>query len=260
MPCIVASMAKKKTKTRTKKTGEKPISDALRDAENKTAEKRAALAVERSVCWLRLYATLDEIQVDAAGYFRFGRRVSEAEIDAELKRHPKRYPHGREDAELGLQHLDRFELMSGLSTLWERLPAIGFDQVDESGRKTISDLLRACHDRGFEPERRFAELVAHAMRVVKTVTEIDAGLAQGFEKIPDPSALEVLRQLSKKPGTAKAIAYALVDRPTDADPRKVERAITRLVKIGFELLTIPGHGYALSPSARARLARIDRGT
>ena len=226
-------MAKKKTKTRTKKTGEKPISDALRDAENKTAEKRAALAVERSVCWLRLYATLDEIQVDAAGYFRFGRRVSEAEIDAELKRHPTRYRHGREDAELGLQHLDRFELMSGLST---------------------------CHDRGFEPERRFAELVAHAMRVVKTVTEIDAGLAQGFEKIPDPSALEVLRQLSKKPGTAKAIAYALVDRPTDADPRKVERAITRLVKIGFELLTIPGHGYALSPSARARLARIDRGT
>ena len=249
-------MAKKKT---TKKTRAKPVGDALRDAEKQTAKKRAELAVERSIAWLRLYAKLDEIQVDAEGYFRFGRRVSEAEIDAELKRHPTRYRHGREDAEWGLQHLDRVQLSSGLSTLWERLPAIGFDQVDEPGRRAIGDLLRACHDRDYKPERRFSELVAHAMRVVQTVAEIDAGLARGFEEIPDPFAIDVLRRISKKPGTAKEIARALADRPDLADTRKVERAIKRLQGSGFELVPIPGHGYVLSPSDRARLARIDRG-
>jgi hypothetical protein len=248
-------MAKKTTK----KTGAKPVGDALRDAEKKTAEKRAELAVERSIAWLQLYAKLDEIQVDAEGYFRFGRRVSEAEIDAELKRHPTRYRHGRDDAEWGLQHRDRFELMAGLSTLWERLPAIGFDHVDEPGRGAIRDLLRACHERDYKPERRFSELVAHAMKVVKRVGEIDAGLARGHEKIPDPFAIDVLRQLSKKPGTAKEVAVALAERRDLADPRKVERAIERLKKLGCELRSIPGHGYVISPSDRARLERIDRG-
>lgn len=167
--------------------------------------------------------------------------------------------HGRGDAEWGLQHLDRVALLSGLSTLAARLPAIGRDQVDESGRAAIEELLRACHDRGFQPARPYTELVAHAMRVVRVVIDIDAGLSRGFEEIPDPFAIDVLRQALKKPSTAKEIAQALADRPDLAETRKVERVIERLKKLGFELPTIPGHGYVLSPSDQARLARIDRG-
>jgi hypothetical protein len=257
-------MAKKKTKKTPKSASREAASstsDALRDAETKTAEKRAELAAERSVCWLQLFAKLDEIQADALEYFRFGRRCSDAEIDAELARHPNRYRHGREDAEWGLQHVDRWRLSCDVQKLARRLPAIGFEHVDEPGRKSIGDLLRACQDKSFAPEGGFYELVARAMRVVQTVAAVDAELSRGFEKIPDPLGLEVLGQIEKKPGTAKEIAQALAprDRPDLADTRKVQRAIERLEKIGFELVRIPGHGYALSPSDRARLARIDRG-
>jgi hypothetical protein len=260
-------MAKKKTKKTPKRASRAAASatgDALRDAEKSSAARRAETAVKRSVCWLGLLAKLDEIQVDAREYFKHGPRISEAEIDAELERHPKRYPHGRADVEWGLAHRDRLQLAGDLLHLWKRLPAIGVDKVGATGREAVADLLRALDALGtgegsFEPKRDFSDLVAEAMRLAQTVAGIDAELARGFEEIPDPTALDVLRQLAKVPDSAKGVARALAKRPGDADPRKVERAIDRLKKLGFELPNVAGHGYVLSPSDRGRLARIDRG-
>jgi hypothetical protein len=105
--------------------------------------------------------------------------------------------------------------------LARRLPAIGFEHVDEPGRKSIGDLLRACQEKSFEPEGGFYELVARAMRVVQAVAAVDAELSRGFEKIPDPLGLEVLGQIEKKPGTAKEIAQALA--PRDRPDRPLRR-------------------------------------
>lgn len=254
-------MAKKQTKRTPKRASSEvapSTSDALRDAETKTAEKRAELAAERYVRWLRLYAKLDEIQPDALEYFRYGRRFSDAEIDAEIARHPYRYRHGREDAEWGLQHLDRWYLTLDLSTLASRLPAIGSEIVDESGRKTIDDLLRACQDKSFEPGLRFSELVAHAMRVVQAVMEIDGKRSQGSETVGSEDDRAVLKRLLDKPKTAKEIATELAGGKSHlVDDARVERTIRRLKREhGFELPNIRGSGYFLSPADRARVERM----
>jgi len=246
-------MAKK-----TKKTSGESTQDALRDVEEKTATKRAELAAERTIRWLRLFAKLDEIQVDALEYFRHGRRCSEAEIDAEIARHPNRYKHGREDAEWGLQHRDRWSLALDLSTFARRLPAIGFETVDESGRKTIDELLRACQDKSFEPDRGFYKLVAHAMRVVQAVAEIDAKLSKGSESVPSEDDRDVLKRLLDKPKTAKEIAKEIAGGKLHlVDDARVERTIRRLRREhGFGLPNIRGSGYVLSPADRARVERM----
>ena len=256
MPCIVASMAKKKTKT--KKTRAKPVADALGDAEKKTAEKRAELARARAVCWLQLYATLDEIQVDAREYFRFGLRISDAEIDAEIARHPTRYRHGREDVEWGLNHRHRWGLTHDLDKLARRLPAIGFDRVDAPGRKAVDDLLRACQDKSFEPDGGFSKLVADAMRVAHAVAEIDAKLSKGSESVPSEDDRAVLKELLNAPKTAKEIATKIAGgRRNMVDDARVERTIRRLkLEHGFELPNLRGSGYYLSPADRARVVRM----
>jgi hypothetical protein len=253
-------MAKKKTT----KTGAKPVGDALRAAEKKTAEKRAELAVERTVCWLQLYATLDEIQVDAREYFRFGLRISDAEIDAEIARHPTRYRHGREDVEWGLNHQHRWRLTHDLDKLARRLPAIGFDKVDSPGRKAVDDLLRACQDKSFEPDCGFSKLVADAMRVARAVAEIDAGLAKvgtpSAHRKPSPLEAAILDVLLDADGSLSAKEIASHVQRTlrkSTESTAVNAAMGKLRRdCGFPELYAGDAGFKLTPDQRALAAKI----
>jgi biotin operon repressor len=243
-------MAKKKTKKTPKRASRAAASatgDALRDAEKSNAARRAETAVELSVCWLGLHAKLDEIQVDAREYFKHGPRISEAEIDAELERHPKRYPHGRADVEWGLAHRDRLQLAGDLSRLWNRLPTIGVDKVGATGREAVADLLRALNAPGtgegsFEPKRGFSDLVAEAMRVAQAVAGIDAELARAKRGSPQraPSGVEikVLQVLlaSTRALTGLAISKKIGTNRRPVEDKAVWDAVARLrAECGFEI-------------------------
>jgi hypothetical protein len=258
-------MAKKKTKKTPKRASRAAASatgDALREAGKSSAVRQAQVADEWTVCWLRLLAKLDEIQVDAREYFKHGPRISEAEIDAELERHPKRYPHGRADVEWGLAHRDRLQLAGDLSRLWNRLPAIGVEKVGATGRDAVADLLRALDalrigDRDFEPDRSFSELVAEAMRAATEARDFEAARAQGARKRRKPSPLEaaILKVLLEADGSLSGEELASkVQRK--AKQKTLSKAVLAAIgklraDCGFPGLFASYAGFKLTPDERA---------
>lgn len=232
------------------------LGQSLGDAEKKTAAQRAEIAAARCVRWLHLHARLDEIQVDAGKHIRRGRVFTDIEdLDARLIR----------------EVADQSKFIDDLKALFERVPALGPGAVDDADRKDVLHLmsLLMCgarvHGVRADPGRLPSDIVAGAMRVARIAAEVDGKLARGFEPMPDPFALDVLRRLARQPGrTAKEIAVEIAGDRKNRDERKVERAIGRLRKLGFELFNPSrGGGYLPTAADLARLERIDapgRGT
>lgn len=231
------------------------LGQSLGDAEKKTAAQRAEIAAARCVRWLHLYVRLDEIQVDAGKHIRSVFTDVE-DLDAPLRR----------------RVADRFRFIDDAIALFERVPALGPGAVDDADRKDVLQLVSLLmggarvHGVRADPGRLASDIVAGAMRVARIAAEVDGKLARGFEPMPDPFALDVLRRLARQPGrTAKEIAIEIAGiQKHQRDERKVERAIDRLRKLGFELFNPSrGGGYLPTDADLARLERIDapgRGT
>ena len=256
------AMAKKKTK----KTGAKPVDDALAerrrldDVIRNLEDAQAARAVERAIRWARLLDQLEVFLSIADELFTIGIPVDHQKVWSE---HEARKELG-EAVTLGevyrfYKDVEDYFFDEDLRLAENWLPMIGAKPL------ALADVRARLGGR--EPHDPFAtpgEAIASAIGAVRKLLDADLARARSFESVPTGSEIDLLRRIGKGPKTAKELAVEIAGkgRPYAEDEKRVSRAILDKLRAvhRFDIPNERGLGYTLSPSDRARLDRLVGGT
>jgi len=288
-PCIVASMAKKKTSATTKANTpaspkrSKPDTDALAerrkldDVIRQLEDQQAGRAVARAIRWARLLDQLETLLDRADDLFTHGVPV---DFDHVKQWHAKLHaaidavPEEDLDDETGSlrptlgdvrkmeSDAETYVLAETLQLAENRLPMIGVDLYENGHSRALADVRRRLKGEApFDATATPAEALALAITCVRMLLKVDLARAKSFTGVPSEEDLDVLDRLRGNAKTAKELSKEIVGNDHKIDEKKVWRTIERLKKVhGFELPNVPGSGYALSPSDRARLDALLRGS
>jgi len=272
MPCIVASMAKKKTSATTKaKTPAspkraKPNTDALAerrkldDEIRQLEEIQAGRAVERAFRWAQLVNHLELLLDRAHDLFTYGVPVDFETVEwahaLEMERDPGiRLGDVREKMALSLTCYLTYELQRAEN--W--LPMIGVDFYENGRSQALADVrLRLEGEAPFNATATPAEALALAITYVRKLLEVDLARAKlgAGSRPPVGVEIKVLRVLlsSEIALAAAAVAQKINTRLDPVVAKGIWDAVSRLrVECGYEIPKT-GAGYKLTDGDR-ELAR-----
>lgn len=283
MPCIVASMAKKKTAATTKaKTPASPKrakpdtealdeSPKLDDEIRQLEDQQARRAVKRAIRWARLLNQLETLLDRADDLFTHGVPVDfdyvkqwHAEIHVQMDAgEPGSWRPTLGDVRKMSSDAETYFLAETLQRAENWLPMVG-DPYSYGDCQWFADVrLRLEGKAPLRPELSAGEAIAKVMWWVRKLFEVDLARAKSFTSVPSEEDLDVLDRLRGNAKTAKDLAYEIAGKGNEkeANEKRVSRTIERLKKVhGFELPNVRGSGYALSSNDLARLNDLRRGT
>lgn len=246
-----------------KKTGDaRARGRRLDDEIRKLEERQAARAVDRAIRWARLLDQLEALLDRADDLHTHGVPVDLDKLTAE-ERADAISSGGIGATRQVAAWKATCVLSSDLQLAENWLPMIGVEYRNGHAQAIADVRLRLEGKAPFDPSATSAEAIAVAITCVRMLLATDLRRAKGLSTVPSGEDLDVLERLRDARKTAKELAVEIAGKgnPHAVDEKRVERAIERLKKVhGFELPNLRGSGYSLSPSDRARLDGLVRGT